>query len=109
LTTPSVDNTNQVHYNRFRENIIMKVFKSIISILTVSGLFVVSHAKKDEEDVVARALRDMQAGMAGLKEASNNPAMLAQLMRDLQVSVLIATCCMSDKLRVFQSPMLYLF
>ena len=35
---------------------------------------------------MAQAMRDMQAGMAGLKEAANNPAMLAQLMRDLAVS-----------------------
>ena len=43
--------------------------------------------KKDDEEATARAIRDMQAGMAGLQEVSNNPAMLAQLMRDLQVSV----------------------
>lgn len=64
----------------------MKLFQTIINItLIVSSLFVLSRAK-DDEDVTAQAIRDMQAGMAGLKEASKNPAMLAQLMRDLQVS-----------------------
>ena len=64
----------------------MKLLGALFSIsLTISSLFVVSFAKEDE-DVTAQAIRDMQAGMAGLKEASKNPAMLAQLMRDLQVS-----------------------
>ena len=31
------------------------------------------------------ALRDIQLGMAGLKEAGGNPALLAQLFRDMQV------------------------
>jgi len=83
----------------------MKVFKSIISFLTVSGLFVVSHAKKDDEDAVARALRDMQAGMAGLKEASNNPAMLAQLMRDLQDPQLMAEAKKMMESPAFQKQM----
>jgi len=67
----------------------MKAFQTLISIcLTFSCLFVVSEAKKkDDEEATARAIRDMQAGMAGLQEVTNNPAMLAQLMRDLQVSV----------------------
>lgn len=41
-------------------------------------------AKKEEEE---SALRDLQIGMAGLKEAASNPALLAQLMRDLAVSL----------------------
>jgi hypothetical protein len=31
------------------------------------------------------ALRDIQLGMAGLKEAGQDPALLAQLFRDMQV------------------------
>lgn len=38
-----------------------------------------------DDDETAQAIRDLQVGMAGLKEASQNPALLAQLMRDLQV------------------------
>ena len=50
----------------------MKLFQTIINItLIVSSLFVLSRAK-DDEDVTAQAIRDMQAGMAGLKEASKN-------------------------------------
>ncbi len=64
----------------------MKFFRSIVSVtLAVSSLFVATHAKKDD-DATAQAIRDMQIGMAGLKEAASNPAMLAQLMRDLAVS-----------------------
>jgi endonuclease/exonuclease/phosphatase family metal-dependent hydrolase len=84
----------------------MKVFQTLISVcLTISCLFVVSEAKKDDEEATARAIRDMQAGMAGLQEVSNNPAMLAQLMRDLQVSVVyshLMTGIMSEALRVFR-------
>lgn len=43
-------------------------------------------AKKDEEDSTAQAIKDLKVGMAGLQEASSNPAVLAQLMKDLQVS-----------------------
>lgn len=45
-----------------------------------------SVAKKDEEDPTAQAIKDLKLGMAGLKEAASNPAMLAQLMQDMQVS-----------------------
>jgi hypothetical protein len=41
--------------------------------------------KKDDEEAAQQALRDLQIGMNGLKEAGSNPAMLAQMMRDLQV------------------------
>lgn len=58
--------------------------KSILSFFLLLVCFVTSSsAKKEEED---SALRDLQIGMAGLKEAAGNPAMLAQLMRDLAVS-----------------------
>lgn len=43
-----------------------------------------TYAKKDDDD---SALRDLQIGMQGLKEAANNPTMMAQLMRDLAVRV----------------------
>jgi hypothetical protein len=52
----------------------------------------VSLAKKDDEEY-SQAQRDLQTGMAGLKEASNNPALLAQLMRDLQVSFKHCVSC----------------
>ena len=58
--------------------------KSLVSILFV--LVCVAVAKKDENDEMAKAIRDLQIGMSGLKEAANNPAILAQLMQDLQVS-----------------------
>ena len=66
----------------------MMSLKSILSLfMLVACLFTVSFAKKkDDDDAAARAARDLQMGMAGLKEASQNPALLAQLMRDLQVS-----------------------
>ena len=81
--------TSQVKVKRSKKDTTnMMLFQTIITItLVISSLFVLSHAK-DDEDVTAQAIRDMQAGMAGLKEASKNPAMLAQLMRDLQVSLI---------------------
>ena len=62
----------------------------MISLKTIfSLLFLVSSIansalakKKDDEE---QALRDVQLGLQGLKEATQNPAMLAQMMRDLQV------------------------
>jgi len=61
-------------------------FKSILSLLMMLVFVTSAVAKKEEED---QALRDLQIGMAGLKEASNNPALLAQLMRDMQVRVVM--------------------
>ena len=63
---------------------------NMISLKTVfSLLFLVASIansalakKKDDEE---QALRDVQLGLQGLKEATQNPAMLAQMMRDLQV------------------------
>ena len=64
----------------------MQVFRSLFSLLLAfSCLFAVTGARKNDEDTTAQALLDLQAGMAGLKEATQNPALLAQLMRDLQV------------------------
>jgi hypothetical protein len=63
----------------------MHAFKSIYSLLLVLAcLFAGSYAKKKEQE--DQALNDLYAGIAGLKEAAQNPALLAQLMRDLQVS-----------------------
>lgn len=66
----------------------MNSLKSILSILMILACFVtVSFAKrKDDEDATAKAIRDLKVGMAGLQEAASNPAVLAQLMQDLQVS-----------------------
>ena len=59
--------------------------KSIFTLLfVVLACATTAFAKKKEEEEAA--LRDMHMGMAGLKEAANNPALLAQLMRDMAVS-----------------------
>ena len=52
--------------------------------IVLAFIAAVASAKSTEED--DEALRDLYTGMAGLKEAASNPQMLAQLMRDLQVS-----------------------
>jgi hypothetical protein len=63
----------------------MQVFKSLLSLfLILACLVAVSLGKKQEDE--DQALKDLYAGLAGLKEAAQNPALLAQLMRDLQVS-----------------------
>lgn len=62
----------------------MMSLKSILSffLLLVCVVTTASAANKEEEE---SAMRDLQVGMAGLKEAASNPALLAQLMRDLAV------------------------
>jgi hypothetical protein len=62
----------------------MMSVKSILAFLMLLVCFVTAK-KKDDEDASAQAIRDLQTGMAGLKETGNNPALLAQLMRDMQV------------------------
>jgi hypothetical protein len=63
----------------------MQFFKPLYSLLIVLVcLIATTVAKKEEEE---QALKDLYTGMAGLKEAAQNPALLAQLMRDLQVSM----------------------
>ena len=39
------------------------------------------------------ALRDIQAGMEGLKQVGKDPELLAQLMRDMQVSLDVLVSC----------------
>lgn len=54
-------------------------FKAIL--IAIVLIFVPVAAQREDND----ALRDLEIGMAGLKEASKNPALLAQLMQDMQV------------------------
>jgi hypothetical protein len=63
----------------------MMSLKSILSFfLVLMCLTTLPAAKAEEEDA---ALRDLQIGMQGLKEAAKNPVMLAQLLRDLAVRI----------------------
>lgn len=55
----------------------MYFFKTLFSFLL---LFVAFTAAEDTD-----ALRDIQIGLQGLAEAGKDPAMLAQLIRDMQV------------------------
>mmetsp|Transcript_25854 Transcript_25854/g.45584 ORF Transcript_25854/g.45584 Transcript_25854/m.45584 type:complete len:204 (-) Transcript_25854:223-834(-) len=61
----------------------MQFFKSLFTLFVVFAcvVSVAVGAKKEDEE---QALNDLYTGMAGLKEAAQNPALLAQLMRDLQ-------------------------
>jgi hypothetical protein len=64
----------------------MMSFKSLFSILCLLVCFATSTlAKKDDDEAMQQAIRDMQMGMEGLKEAGTNPQILAQMMRDMQV------------------------
>ena len=88
LSNDKHTNYSSLSYTNF---FTMQFFKSLYSLLVVLACVVaVTVAKKntEEED---QALKDLYTGMAGLKEAANNPAILAQLMRDLQVSTDDAT------------------
>ena len=42
-------------------------------------------AKNEDDDPTAKAQYDIQVGMKMMQEAASNPALMAQLMRDLQV------------------------
>jgi hypothetical protein len=53
---------------------------SIKTGLSIVAMLLAPSAFADDE-----SLRDLQIGMQGLKEAAQNPALLAQLMQDLQV------------------------
>ena len=66
---------------------IKQVFK-IFVLLACFVAFTVAK-KKDDEDATAQAIKDLKLGMAGLQEAASNPAVLAQLMQDLQVSLTV--------------------
>lgn len=63
--------------------------KNVFKIFMLVACFVASTdaKKKSEEDPTEQAIKDLKFGMAGLQEAANNPAVLAQLMQDLQVSM----------------------
>lgn len=53
-------------------------FRTLFSFLLV---LLVSFCAAQESDT----MRDIQLGLQGLKEAGKDPALLAQLMRDMQV------------------------
>jgi hypothetical protein len=64
--------------------------KSLFSVLfLLVCIATTTSAKRKDDEEAATALRDLQTGMAGLKEASQNPALLAQMMRDLQVRYIV--------------------
>jgi predicted Zn-dependent protease len=59
------------------------IFRRSTILSLVAGLLLSAtacHAQDRKE-----ALKDMHIGMAGLQEAGNDPAMMAQLMQDMQV------------------------
>jgi len=69
----------------------MKLFNALLSagifLLSVTGPVVNASEAKYERgvDEKADAEYDIQMGLAGLKQAANDPKLLAQLMQDLQV------------------------
>ena len=74
LSSPVVHSSSTPHN-------IMKFLKALVSSL----LFLAPAVCVLVDDESERAMRDLQIGMAGLKEAAQNPELLAQLMHDLQV------------------------
>jgi len=58
----------------------MKLLKRLVQIVAIFAFPVLS-----QDDEAADTMRNVELGMAGLKEATKNPALLAQLMQDLQV------------------------
>jgi hypothetical protein len=75
----------QVRSIQHNSNTMIYRRSSILSFM--AGLLAVAttcHAQDKKVDP-AQAMRDMQIGMSGLKQAGEDPEMLAQLMRDMQV------------------------
>ena len=71
----------------------MMLRRSLLSL--VLGLFftaTVSAQNQKQQDATKEALRDMQTGMAGLQQAGEDPALLAQLMQDMQVITTLVRC-----------------
>lgn len=58
--------------------------KFLKTTLAFSVLFFAPVSAQDKE---ADAMRDLQLGLQGIQEAAKNPALLAQLMHDLQVRI----------------------
>jgi hypothetical protein len=70
------------------------IFRRSTILSFVAGLLLSAtacHAQNREN-----ALKDMHIGMQGLQQAGEDPAMLAQLMQDMQVRRLGLTSVMSD-------------
>jgi len=62
--------------------------KSIVSAFGLTILLTGSSAQDEYvrgRDPQADAIRDIQLGMAGMKQATQDPVLLAQLVQDLQV------------------------
>mmetsp|Transcript_7079 Transcript_7079/g.10162 ORF Transcript_7079/g.10162 Transcript_7079/m.10162 type:complete len:200 (+) Transcript_7079:160-759(+) len=72
----------------------MKFFRFLVSLVVVVGPAFAEDLSSEEQ-----AMKDLQVGMAGLKEASKNPALLAQLMQDLQDPEMMA-----EAQKMMQSP-----
>ena len=58
----------------------MKLVRTLLLACAVASPVLAQDPKQD-------ALRDLQVGMQGLKQAANDPELLATLMRDLAVRV----------------------
>ena len=61
----------------------MKLLKSLLSVCLLFSNSVFADRGEDKD---ADALYDVQLGMAGLKQASKDPTLLAQMIQDMQVS-----------------------
>ena len=61
----------------------MMIFRK--ALFALIGLLSLSTLGLAQDDAKAQALRDVQIGMQGLMQATEDPALLAQLMRDMQV------------------------
>ena len=70
----------------------MKFFNSLLSVALFFSSAFCAYAQDEYvrgEDPTADAIRDMQLGMSGLKQATQDPQLMAQLMNDLQVRLFL--------------------
>jgi hypothetical protein len=67
----------------------MKLLRTILSAGLLLAAPAVEAAKSRGEDPKEDALYDINTGMAGLQQATKDPKLLAQLMQDMNVSLVL--------------------
>ena len=75
----------------------MKLLRTILSAGLLLAAPAVEAAKSRGEDPKEDALYDINTGMAGLQQATKDPKLLAQLMQDMNVSLVLVLVLVRDR------------
>jgi hypothetical protein len=79
-----------VRFGRYNRELTHIMFRRVIIGITYTSLLLLNSISSSRVTAQDDALKDVQIGMQGLKQASDDPAVLAQLMKDLQDPELMA-------------------